>query len=211
MNHPQPFRRFVPWSALLGAVLVLSSVLSSVAVAQAPGARLILNLDHLAAKASETTDVTLDGSLLKLAGGFLSKKEPDQANVKNLISSLKGIFVRSYEFDKDGQYSEADLAPIRAQLKNPAWSRIVGTENKRNHETSEIYVQTAGSESNGRIVALAIIDAEPRELTVVNIVGPMNLDQLSELGGHMGIPVVSTGAKPNPGGKDKLPPSKNHE
>jgi len=207
MNHPQPFRRFVPWSALLAAVLVLSHA----AVAQAPGARLILNLDHLAAKASETTDVTLDGSLLKLAGGFLSKDEPDQANVKNLVSNLKGVFVRSFEFDKDGQYTDADLAPIRAQLKNPAWSRIVGVVSKHDRETSEVYVQTSGTQADGRIVALAIITAEPRELTVVNIVGPMNLDQLSELGGHMGIPVVSTGGKSNPVGKDKRPPSKDHE
>jgi len=39
-------------------------------------------------------------------------------------------------------------------------------------------------------VGLVILSAEPKELTVVNIVGPINLDQLSDLGGHLGIPPV---------------------
>ena len=37
---------------------------------------------------------------------------------------------------------------------------------------------------------LVILAAEPKELTVVDIVGPIDLDMLSELGGHMGIPPV---------------------
>ncbi|MHB8733667.1 MAG: DUF4252 domain-containing protein [Terriglobales bacterium] len=191
--HTHPPRSLI---ALLGVATWLVAL--PCAAVQAPGARLILNLDHLASKATETTDVTLDGSLLKMAGRFLSKDKPDQASVKDLVGNLKGVYVRSYEFDKDGQYTDADIAPIRAQLKNAAWSRIVGVESKRDRETSEIYVQTAGNQADGQIVALAIISAEPRELTVVNIVGPMNLDQLSELGGHMGIPRVAVGPDHKP-------------
>jgi hypothetical protein len=41
-----------------------------------------------------------------------------------------------------------------------------------------------------RIAGLVVIAAQPRELTVVNIVGPIDLDQLSSLGGQFGIPKV---------------------
>ena len=35
---------------------------------------------------------------------------------------------------------------------------------------------------------MAIICAEPTELTVVNIVGPVDIEKLSQLEGKMGIP-----------------------
>src|SRR4029077_2908975 len=67
------------------------------------------HLDRLAAKASETADVTLDGSLLKLAAKFLSADEPDQAKVKKLVVGLKGIYVRTFEFENEGEYSESHV------------------------------------------------------------------------------------------------------
>jgi hypothetical protein len=41
-----------------------------------------------------------------------------------------------------------------------------------------------------RIAGLVVIAAEAKELTIVNIVGPIDLDQLSRLGGQFGIPKV---------------------
>ncbi len=76
-----------------------------------------VNLDKLAARASESVDVTLDASMLQLASGFLSKSDPDEVQVKKLISRLKGIYVRSFEFDKEGQYSMSDVEAIRSQLR----------------------------------------------------------------------------------------------
>jgi rRNA maturation protein Rpf1 len=76
-----------------------------------------------------------------------------------------------------------DVESIRAQLKTPQWSRIVGSKSNKG-ETSEIYVKKNGNEFAG----LVVINAEPRELTVVHIDGPIDPSQLSELSGHMGIP-----------------------
>jgi hypothetical protein len=151
-------------------------------------ARLQLNnLEKLSKKAAEVVDVTLDGSMLKLASKFLNEDEDeDAAEVKALVAGLKGIYVKSFEFDKEGDYSDEDVEAIRAQLKGPGWSRIVGVVSKREHENTEIYMMTMGSE--GSIQGLAIIDAEPKELTVVNIVGSIDLDKLSALEGHMGVP-----------------------
>ena len=141
-------------------------------------------LEKLSDKAKDVTDVTLDGSLLKFAAKFLSNDDPDQAKVKKLVAELKGIYVRTYEFENDGEYSEADLAPIRSQLKSPGWSRIVGVRSKKDHDNAEVYLKSGGSEPGG----LAILCVNPKELVVVNIVGKIDLDELSELGGSLGVP-----------------------
>lgn len=175
-------------------------------------ARLQLNnLEKLSKKAAEVVDVMLDGSMLKLASKFLNEDEDEEAaQVKELVKGLKGIYVKSFEFDKEGDYSEEDVEAIRAQLKGPGWSRIVGVVSKREHENTEIYMMTMGSE--GSIQGMAIIDAEPKELTVVNIVGPIDLDKLSALEGHMGVPKIQIekGKAPRTPAPDK-PASKEHE
>ena len=40
----------------------------------------------------------------------------------------------------------------------------------------------------GKVTGLAILNAGPRDLTVVNLVGTVELSSLSELSGHFGIP-----------------------
>lgn len=142
------------------------------------------HLNRLADKASETTDVTLDGSLLKLAAKFLSADDPDQAKVKKLVAELKGVYVKTFEFEKEGEYTEADITSIRKQLET-GWSRIVSVQSKKDGENAEIYLKT-GSPDGG----VAILCAGAKELTVVNIVGKIDLDQLSELGGNMGVPKI---------------------
>jgi Domain of unknown function (DUF4252) len=145
-----------------------------------------VNLERLAAHATESVDVTLDASMLQFASKFLSKDDPDEVQVKKLVSKLKGVYVRSFEFDKEGQYSASDLESVRAQLKTPAWSRIVGVKSTKG-ENSEVYLLKHGDEIGG----LVVIAAEPKELTIVHIDGPINPEELSELGGHMGIPKIS--------------------
>ncbi|HWR53627.1 MAG TPA: DUF4252 domain-containing protein, partial [Bryobacteraceae bacterium] len=81
--------------------------------------------EKLAEKASEVVDVTLDGQMLQMASRFLSNKEPEEAKVKDMVGKLKGIYVRAFEFDKEGEYTQADLDAVRNQLKGPGWQRMV--------------------------------------------------------------------------------------
>jgi hypothetical protein len=151
-----------------------------------------VNLDKLAARATESVDVTLDSSMLQLASGFLSKDDPDEAQVKKMVEKLKGVYVRSFEFDKEGQYSMSDVEAIRSQLKSPKWSRIVGVKSLKG-ENTEVYLGKNGDQ----IAGLVVIDAEPKELTIVHIDGPINPEELSRLGGHMGIPKIGKFKKSN--------------
>jgi hypothetical protein len=155
----------------------------------------ITGLDGLAAKATKSVDITLDSTLLQMAGGFLAgnSKDKDEAKLKDLLSNLKAITVRSFEFKEDGQYRIEDLEPIRAQLRTPGWSKIVSAQSKG--ELSEIYTRS----EQGKVVGFAIVAAEPKELTVVAIEGSIDLKDLSKLGG-LGIPAIPV---PDQGKKGK--------
>lgn len=145
----------------------------------------ITGLDGLASKAKESANITLDSSLLQIAAGFLAGngKDKDQAKVKELLSGLKAITVRTFEFSEPGQYKMEDLEPIRAQLRTPGWSRIISSQSK--DEMSEIYTRT----EQGKIAGFAIISAEPKELSIVAIEGSIDLNDLSKLHG-LGVPTI---------------------
>ena len=137
-------------------------------------------LDKLSAKAKESNNITLDGDTLKLATGLLSD---DQDSVKALANNLTAVYVRNYEFERDGQYEQSDLDPFRIYVTSLQWSKIVDV--KEDKETSQIYVKPL---PNNLIGGIAIINAEPREVSVVYITGMLSLSDISKLSGNVGIP-----------------------
>src|SRR5579859_4256115 len=143
------------------------------------------NLDKLSEKAARVTDVTLDGSLLQFAVNLIEKvdsedkKDVDQ--LQSIIKNLKGIYIKSFEFDEASQYSKGDIDAIRSQLSSPRWSKIVQSMEKRRNEYDEIYVLKNGD----RIGGVVILVAEARELTVVNLVGDVPMDKIASLEQHL--------------------------
>jgi hypothetical protein len=164
------------------AIVLLAAAL---APAWAQEIKLPPALEKLAAKAESSVDVTLDANMLQLAGKFLSDKDADQASAKKLVGGLKGIYVRSFEFAKEGEYSPADLDSIRTQLQSPGWSRIVGVKSKG--ENTDVFLRAA---AEGQIGGLVILAAEPKELTVVVINGTISPDDIGKLSGQFGIPKI---------------------
>ena len=142
------------------------------------------NLDHLSSKSSNSFDVSLNTNVLHFAAKFLDGKDPDEAKVKRLIVDIQGIYIQSFEFKKDGAYAPADLEKVRNQLKAPDWSRIVGIKSGGESENIEVWVRN----EKGKVTGVAILASEPRQLTVANLVGNVDLESLSDLGGHFGLP-----------------------
>lgn len=166
------------------ALVAAGLTLAPLAWGQEPAKLDIGHLEKLSNKAAEVVDVTLDQPMLQLAARFMSdKRSPDEAEARELVKRLKGVYVKSFEFDKEGEYSPADVESIRAQLHGP-WSRVVDVRSKREGENAEVYIMGAADNIGG----LAIICADPKELTVVNIVGPIDVDRLSDLEGRLGVP-----------------------
>lgn len=167
----------------LFAVAILLG-LSVAATTRAQSAKIELTqLDHLGAKATEAVDVNIDEGLMKLTAKFLSGKDPDEIKIKELVNGLKGIYVKSYEFDRAGDYSPADVESIRSQLRNPAWTRILNVSSKR-EGSIEVYLLSIASQVGG----LVVLATDLKELTIVNIVGPVDLEKLSQLEGQFGVP-----------------------
>jgi hypothetical protein len=61
---------------------------------------------------------------------------------------------------------------------------MFGVRSTRDHQNIEVYTMLVGEKIGG----IAVIATEPTQLTVVNIVGQIDLEKLSALEGNFGIP-----------------------
>jgi len=138
---------------------------------------------ELAAKAANVTEVTLGKNMIGFAAKFMDSKDKDQAAARQLIEGLDGIYVRDYEFDKEGEYSMDDVARLREAFQSPEWTPIVHTRESKGAETTDVLVKQVNGEPHGMFV----LSAEPKELTIVLILGPIRLDQLGQLSGLSGL------------------------
>lgn len=145
-------------------------------------------LNDLEDRAEEVVDITLDASMLRIASKFLSAADVDEREMReigDIVRALEGIYVRSYEFEREGQYDRRLIDRVRSQL-GPTWKPLVTVRSKRK-ENVNIYADMRGD----RVHGLVVIAAEPRELTIVNIVGPIDIEKLASLEGQFGIPEIT--------------------
>lgn len=144
---------------------------------------------QLAARATNFTEVSLDKNMLTFASKFLDNKDADDAKVKALVNKLQGVYVRTYEFEKPGQYTPDDLEAIRRQFSGGIWSSMVRERTRDHQGDTDVYVKLV----NGEIQGLFVLNAEPKELNFVFIDGPVRPEDLNELGGNFGIPKIGKG------------------
>ena len=166
----------------LAPVLMLLLVGSAI-TARAQGPKLQMDqLDFLANKASETVDVKLDERLMQTTAKFFSGK--DDADIKEVLKGIKGIYVKSFTFEKEGEYSQVEVDSVMSQLRGSTWSKILTVKSRKGGDNVEVYLNMVGDQITG----LAVLSIEPKEFTVVNIVGPIDLEKLSKLEGQFGVP-----------------------
>lgn len=143
---------------------------------------LLCALADLTAAAQGTARIKLES---------LNKLSAKATEVVRKADPAKGgegmVYVRCFEFGQAGDYAESDLREIRAQLLARGWSRFMRVENKDDKsaadETTEIYIfgKAAGSDIYR---GMTIITTEPKELTVVNIVGTGNVREIKRPSGQ---------------------------
>jgi hypothetical protein len=141
----------------------------------------------LADRAAHVTEVTLDKNMLAFAGKFMDKDKDDDKDdkaAKEMIQGLRGVYVRDYEFDKDNEYTAEELEGLRKYITSSDWSPMVHERTKGAKEGTDVYLKLV----NGQVQGLYVLDAEPRELSLVLILGPIDMDKIGELGGSFGIP-----------------------
>ena len=137
----------------------------------------------LAAKASHVTEVTLGKSMLAFASKFMNGKGGKDADISQLIQGLEGIYVRVYEFDRAGEYSALDVEALRQHFETAEWVPMVRDQDKKTGEVTEVMTKMVNGQSGG----LFVLETEPKELTIVLILGHVNLDDLGKLKGIGGL------------------------
>lgn len=152
------------------------------------------SLEKIASKAKETNEVNLDANQIRAALMFIPHDDKDSADfdegTKKLLDGLQKITIRNYEFEKAGEFQDADLQPVRSQLaKLKGWAKIV--DSKEKDERSEVYMFT----EDGKPTGIAVIDVEPRELSVVLVKGSSSLAEIGKLHGMMGLPNIRIGSQ----------------
>ena len=165
---------------------VMTLALISIVAIPAAAQSIRIDFPDLEDRAEEVVDVTLDADMLRLGAKFLSGDDEGERAVRDMVKNLEGIYVRSYEFSKDGQYDHRGLVDrVKSQLGS-TWKPLVIVRSKTK-ENVNIWADMRGD----RVVGLVIVAAEPHEFTVVNIVGPIDIDRLAALEGQFGIPKIS--------------------
>lgn len=147
-----------------------------------------IDTSRFAKRASEVTNVSLDRTMLQFAAKFLSSNGQDE-QARDIINHLQGIYVRHYEFRESADYSDGEVEALRRHFRGPAWNRIVTTRSKGEGDNTDVYLHTKHDQIDG----MFIIAAEPRELTLVHIIGPLKPEDLASLSGHFGVPLVQSG------------------
>jgi len=148
---------------------------------------------ELASRASNVTEVTLGKDMLAFAAKFMDGKDKDQAAVSQLVQGLEGIYVRDYDFDKEGQYSMDDIEKLRQAFETSEWTPIVRTREHNGTEITDVLMKQVNGETRGMFV----LSAEPKELCIVLILGPIRMDQLGMLGGICGLGALGNIEKDN--------------
>jgi hypothetical protein len=180
-------------------ILSLLAVLLMVPMARAKqNPQVPLDFPELAKKAVDTVNVSLPKSLLELAVKFLPSDDPDIAKIRKLVSNLQGIFVRSYEFDKEGDFSPRDLDPIRKIITGTGWNCLISVHNKKTSEDTDVCLRQDGD----KVLGLAVVSTKPKKFTIVNVLGSISPEDLALLQ-EFGVPDVTPPKAPKSKEKDK--------
>ncbi len=155
-------------------VALLSVGLAGCASARSPELELP-DFDHLRGKATETVDFSLGSFTFFLARRFMDDSDADSVLIKDMLKGVSSMRVRHYEFADDFAYSLSDLDSVRSQLTDRGWNALARIRDRKNNEDVGIYIAL----QKEKITGFAIVASEPREFTIVNIVGALDPKQVA--------------------------------
>lgn len=182
-------------------LFVLLIAVAGTVLAQNDPARLNFEkLNKLESKADEVVEVNIDGKMLDLAKRVLLKVDDKDAKVVGeAIKGLKAVYVRVYNFEKESQYDLTDVDEVRNQLAAPGWERMVNVRSKKDNAKVDIFTMFYGDTMSG----LAVIVSDPKSVALINVIGPIDIDTLVELSGHINIPRIDVEKDENKPAKPK--------
>jgi Domain of unknown function (DUF4252) len=79
-----------------------------------------------------------------------------------------------------------DIQKLRSYFETSDWSPIVRERDKKSGESTDVMMKIVNGETHG----MFILDVEPKELSIVLILGPVKMEDLGKLGGIGGLSVL---------------------
>lgn len=150
------------------------------------GAQIKMDLQQLEDSADKVVIVNLEGKSLE-GGKILLLKKGVTEPVKKLLSGLKGIYVRRFWFRRGRSYKSEDVEPIHEQMTKPGWTALVNVKDRGKSQTVSVYSYV----ENEEVAGVTVVSEDKQEVTVVNIVGPVDIETLLLLGEGIGIPAMT--------------------
>ena len=116
-------------------------------------------------------EINLHGAMMSMISAFLGSDEPELAEV---VSGLRGVSVRAAELSAERLREVRDaVAEATAWLDGRGWQPVVRVR----EPGEEVLIYTRGD--GDRMDGLAILALDETEVTVVNLVGSIDLARLS--------------------------------
>lgn len=178
-------KRARPFAALAALLLALAGA-ATPALAQEHESGAALEFATLEEKADEVVKVNLWGRSLDQAKRLLGLRKNVTASVRGFLGGLKGVYRRTYRF-RGSPASEDDVRPVHESLSDNGWVPMIETADRKGPESLSVYSYYEDEELAG----MTVVSSDPREVTVVKILGPVDLEALSQIGRGLGIPLMN--------------------
>ncbi len=149
------------------------------------GAKVDVDLPNLKEKADEVVEVNLEGKALEDGSRLLAIRQGVSSSMKSLLNGLKGIYRRTYRFGVGAVgFADEDVDPIYQKMSGEGWSPVLDVRDKSKRESVTVYSYVEGES----VAGVTVVSSDPNEVTVVNIVGHVDLDALIEMSEQIGLP-----------------------
>ena len=167
--------------AAVAAVALLSSPLL---LAAETGRLELPDFSNLQAKATDSVDVSVGPFMMWFASKLAPERDKDGTEVKKILQGIKSVYIRSFEFAEDNAYTQADIDSVRAQLNTQHWQPLAQIHSRKNAEHVDIFIAI----ENDKPAGFAILASEPREFTIVNVVGTIDPEHIGTLQRSLDLP-----------------------
>ncbi len=147
-----------------------------------------MQFDELEKKADHVVKVNLWGKSLEQGKKLLGLRRNVTSPVGRFLGSVKGVYRRTYRFGKT-KAGQEDFEPVYQQLADDGWVPLIETEDRLKEGAVSVYSYY----ENEEVAGVTVVSTDPEEVTVVRIMGAVDLEILSEIGRGLGVPLMNLG------------------
>jgi len=151
-------------------------------------AKLDIDTEELKSQADEVVEVNLDGKALEQGSKLLAVRSGISNSFKSVLGSIKGIYRFTYRFALGNPYGIDAMENLHRQMTDSGWAPMIDVQNRKESTGLTVYSYTSEDDSpNG----ITVISNDPSEITVLNLVGDVDLEALARVGETLGMPVMN--------------------